>query len=92
MSPTSPLRELVDRPAPGPHFTLIVELRDFLDVHLPSLTVKQRAAVLAWAQGRTCRQIAAGEGVTEEAIHARLSGGLFRLRQLAGEEKSAVRP
>lgn len=80
----TPSPDLLDRPAPGPDFTLLIEARDFLRVHLPRLTAKQRTAVVAWAGGSTCREIAAGEGVTEEAVHDRLSGGLRRLRQLGG--------
>ena len=79
-------RQLLEQPAPGPDFTLLIEARDFLRVMLPKLTEKQRTAVVAWAGGMTCSEIAAAERVTPEAVHARLSSGLRRLRQLGGED------
>lgn len=75
--------DLRNRPAPGPAFTDLIELRDFMRVHLSRLTAKQRSTVVAWSEGRTCIELAILEGVTEEAVHARLNAGLNRLRELA---------
>lgn len=83
MSPTfSSAPELREQVAPGPHHTLLVEARDFLSVHLPKLTDKQRRTILAWLGGGTFREIAAAEQITEEAVHARLQSAFRRLRQL----------
>jgi DNA-directed RNA polymerase specialized sigma24 family protein len=82
-SARDPLR-LDLRPAPGPDFTQLVELRDFLSVHLQRLSPKQRSAIVAFAQGRSCREISTEEGVSERAVQLRLADGLRRLRQLAG--------
>jgi DNA-directed RNA polymerase specialized sigma24 family protein len=76
-------REQLERPAPGPDFTLLIEARDLLRVHLPRLTDKQRRTVMAWAGGSTIREIAREEGIGEAAVHERLSGGLRKLRELA---------
>lgn len=83
MNRTSSARELLDRPAPGPDFTLLIEARDFLRVHLPRLTAKQRSTIVAWAGGKTCREIAAEERVSERSVHERLSTALNKLRELA---------
>lgn len=77
--------ELLDRPARGPDFTLLIEARDFLRVHLPQLPEKQRSVVIAWAGGKTCREIAGDENVGEEAIRRRLGRALIGLRRLGGD-------
>lgn len=64
---------------------LLIEARDFLAVHLPSLTDKQRTAVMAWACGSTASQIARDLGISRQSAHERLSEGLKRLREMAGE-------
>jgi DNA-binding NarL/FixJ family response regulator len=72
----------LDRVAPD--FTLQVDAADFLRVHLPQLTDKQRRVLEKWAAGQTVEEIAREEGVTGEAIHGRISCALRRLRYLAG--------
>ena len=83
---SEPIAPLLERAMPD-DFIRLIEARDFLRVHLPRLSDKQRRVVVAWAGGMSCREIARAEAVTEEAIHGRLSGALRRLRQLgdAGE-------
>lgn len=82
MSRTSSSRELLDRAAPGPDFTLLVEVRDFLRVHLPKLTPKERSTLLAWAGGKTCNEIAREEGLHRISVHERLSRAITKLREL----------
>jgi DNA-directed RNA polymerase specialized sigma24 family protein len=72
------------RPAPGPEFTLLIEARDFWRVRKWLLTDKQRSTIEAWICGATCREIAGREGVTESAVHERLSTGLTKLREVEG--------
>jgi DNA-directed RNA polymerase specialized sigma24 family protein len=72
----------LDRPAPGPDFTSLIEARDFLDTLLPSLNDEQQRTLRAWSRGTSCREIALAEGLTERAVHYRLSQGLQRLRRI----------
>jgi DNA-directed RNA polymerase specialized sigma24 family protein len=72
------------RADPATHFTLLVELRDFITVHLPALTDCQQRVIVAVLDGHTCAEIARGEGVTPEAIHRRLAAAIGRLRDAAG--------
>jgi DNA-directed RNA polymerase specialized sigma24 family protein len=75
---------IFDRPAPGADFTELVALRDFLSVHLAKLPAKQRATVMAWAEGQSCVEIAIAQRVSKQSVHERLSAAVKTLRQLAG--------
>jgi DNA-directed RNA polymerase specialized sigma24 family protein len=75
---------LLERPAPGPDFTLLIEARDFWRTHAPKLTLKQRLVVTSWMGGLTCQEIAHAHGVSDRAIQYILSAALVRLRELAG--------
>jgi DNA-directed RNA polymerase specialized sigma24 family protein len=88
VKPISNRCSALDRAAPGPDFTLLIEARDFIRTYVPQLNTKQRRTVLAWAGGMTVREIAADAGVTERAAHYWLSSGLVRLRELAGAGKN----
>jgi DNA-directed RNA polymerase specialized sigma24 family protein len=70
-------------PDQSPDFTMLIEERDFLDVHLPRLSEKQQRTLVAWSEGKTCRDIAAEEGITAASVHNRLSSGIRRLREFA---------
>jgi len=71
-----------------PHdFTLLVEARDFLRVHLPSLTMKQRRFVCQWACGVTCAEIAIEHGVTVRAAERLVRRAVERLRELGGDHR-----
>jgi DNA-directed RNA polymerase specialized sigma24 family protein len=80
-------RQLLDRPASGPDFTLLIEARDFWRVHRWRLSDKQRATFEAWLCGATYREMAVGEGVTEEAIHQRIGGAILKLRRQAARDE-----
>jgi DNA-directed RNA polymerase specialized sigma24 family protein len=63
-------------------FTVLVDARDFLRVHLPKLSVKQRGILLAWSAGASCREIAHARGISDRAVGRLLMRGLDRLREL----------
>lgn len=85
MRPTSSRSapELSKVPTPGPHFTDLIEVRDFLAVHLPKLPQDQRDTIVGYCEGRTAGEIAHAAGITEEAVHNRYRRAIEKLRTIA---------
>lgn len=81
----SRISSVADKPAPGPHFTQIIEVRDFLAVHLPRLAPKHRQAVERWAAGQSVREIAGDLGEKLKTVEKRLRTGLEQLKRFAGD-------
>ena len=81
----SPARDPLDRESPGPHFTDVVELLDFLRVNMPRISPEQQRAVTAWSEGVDLDAFAHAEGVAAKTVRYRINTGLAKLRELAGQ-------
>jgi DNA-directed RNA polymerase specialized sigma24 family protein len=61
----------------------LVDARLDLAELLPRLGERQRRTLVKWSQGQTYAQLAAGEKISDVAVHYRIRGGLQKLRDLA---------